>query len=457
LPATPAPICIRCKKWQDPPSQHYGATSADATGPPAFRLSRVAGHSSVLPMERPSLWLMLVILLACLFFLREPRLQRFDDTFLRWTLKNSPPTHVTVPLTIVDIGSDELLPEKRTAAGKNSSISPVEFALFLQSALEFGPTVIGFEPILQWNGQNKDQEQIFLDQAMRVPKLLLGTELTATPDIEAPVVEISGFPHVSGRRGDLPDFSGISRQPNEDLRLISTPGYVNLPKEVADEIHIPLLFQYRGEVIPSFSLEAILLWMRVTPAEVKIDLGSYIYLPHGKKIPIQSDGTLLVNPRIARGARHLKLNELLLAAQQYENKAPAAKPFEDIRDQIVLARTPRDQPEMLGAFATAIATIQANAYVHRVHWLFNFFFIIAVAAVSGIARRFSRIDLVLVAIAVTAAYCLIAIVVISLWFVSLPAVLPLGTIWLLSLLCLFAPRSKADPDLPTVAPPPPSP
>ncbi len=408
-------------------------------------------------MQRPSIWLMLVIFLACLFFLREPRLQRFDDVFLRWVLRNSPPPHATAPLTVVDIGSDQMLPEKRLAAGNNTSISPVEFALFLQSALEFGPTVVGFEPILQWNGRQKDQEQIFLDQAMRVPKLLLAAELTATPDIEAPVIDITGFPQVTGRRGDLPAFSGIIRQPNEDLRLVSTAGFINLPKDVADEIHVPLLFQYRGEVIPSFALQAVLLWMRISPAEVKIDIGSYIYLPHGKKIPIRSDGTLLVNPKIAGGARHLKLNELLLAAQQHENKTAGANQFEDIRDQIVLARTPRDQPGMPGAFTAAIATIQAGAYVHRVHWLFDLFFIVVVAAVSGIARRFSRIDLVLAAIAVTAAYCLLAIALISIWFIWLPAVLPLGTIWLLSLLCLFAPRSKADPDLPTVAPPPPSP
>ena len=427
----------------------------EANVTPRFHLSLVIGHSSLLPMQRPSIWLMLVIFLACLFALREPRLQRFDESFLRWTLKNSPPPHGPIPLTVVDIG--EMESGKQPAPSGPTSVSPLEFALFLQAALEFGPTVVGFEPVLQWSDREKDQQQIFLDQAIRVPKLLLGTELTANPDVEAPAVDIPGFPQVSGRRGDLPAFSGISRQPSEDLRIISTPGYVNLPPEVADEIHIPLLFQYRGEVIPSFPLQAALLWMRVTPAEVKIDVGSYIYLPHGKKIPIRSDGTLLINPKIVRGTRHLKLNELLLAAQQQENKAAGARQFEDIRETIVLARAPRDQPRLAEAFAGAIATIQAGRYVHRVHWLFDVFFIIAVATVSGVARRFSRIDLVLVAIAVTAAYCLLAIALIALWLIWLPAVLPLGTMWLLSLLCLFAPRSKMDPDLPTVAPPPPSP
>src|SRR5204863_506202 len=99
---------------------------------------------------------------------------------------------------------------------------------------------------------------------------------------DAPVPEIPGFPNVTGRRGGLPEFSGINRQSDEDIRLISTSGFINLPKEVASEIRVPLLFQYRGEVIPAFPLQAVLLWMRVTPAEVKIDLGSNIILPNGK-------------------------------------------------------------------------------------------------------------------------------------------------------------------------------
>ncbi|MDB6148014.1 MAG: hypothetical protein JWO45_1678 [Spartobacteria bacterium] len=408
-------------------------------------------------MQRPSIWLMLVILLACLFFLREPRLQRFDETFLRWLLKNSPPTGVSVPLTIVEIGRDSILLKKEsTGPSAANPISPVEYALFLQAALEFNPTVVAFEPILQWNGHDKDQEQIFLDQAMRVPKLLVAAELTTTPDIEAPLTEIPGFTQVTGRRGGLAEFSGISRQPNEDIRLISTLGFINLPKEISDEVHVPLLFQYRGEVVPSFALQAVLVWMRVTPSEVKIDIGSYIYLPQGKKIPIRSDGTLLVNPNTVKGARHLKLNELLLAAQQHENKNAAARQFDDIRDHIVLARTSRDQAGTAPAFASAIATIQANAFVHRIHWIFDCVFIAAVATVSGIARRFSRIDLVLAAIAVSAGYCLVAIALVSRWSIWLPGVLPLGAVWLLALLCLFAPRGKNDPDLPAIAPSPPS-
>ncbi len=395
-------------------------------------------------MQRPSIWLMFTIVLASLLFLREPRLQRYDETYLRWLLRNSRPMTARIPLTIVDMTAE---PNKSQPLP-----SPLEFSLFVQAAMEFKPTVVAFEPILQWPASSGEQEQILVDQAMRIPKMLAAAELTATPDADAPAVEITGFTNVTGRRGDLPVFSGIGRQPDEDIRLLSTLGFINLPNDVADEIHVPMLFQYRGDVIPAFALQAALLWMRITPAEVKIDIGNFISLPNGRQIPIRSDGTALINPNAARRARHLQLAELLLAAQQHEKKTPGTANFEDMRDDVVIVRAAPDST----AWAATIATIQSNAFVRRVSWWFDCAFIVALVLLSTIVRRFSRIDIMLMAIAITAAYCMLALGLVSRWSIWLPGALPLSAIWLVAVFCLFAPRSKSDPDLPTVAPSPPS-
>src|SRR6267143_5783860 len=186
-------------------------------------------------MERPSIWVIIVVLLLAVLFLREPRFQRSEEIFLRWLIRHSQPAAKTVPITIIETGRENPPP-------------PLEAALFLQGILEFKPTVVAIEPVLQWGERSKDQEQIFIDQAMRVPKLMLGAELTATPDPDAPVVEIPGFPNVTGRRGDLPTFSGIEHQPNEDVRILSMLGFINLPDDAANDLQVPLLFHYRGEV-----------------------------------------------------------------------------------------------------------------------------------------------------------------------------------------------------------------
>jgi hypothetical protein len=404
---------------------------------------------------------MLVVLLLGLLFLREPRLQRSEEFFLRWLLKNSDPHGPAPSLTVVEIGHDNSMERQPAGEGDETSphsgqnvVSPMEFALFLQSALEFQPTVIAFENILKWRETEKDQEQVFTDQAMRVPRLLLAAELTPNPDPDAPGPEISGFTQVTGKRGDLVEFSGIGQQPSEEMRLIATAGFTNLPEENYDGIHVPLLFRYRGEVIPSFAFEAILLWLRVTPSEVSIDLDSHISLPHGRTIPIRSDGTLLISPNAGRKAHHMSLSDLLVAAHQRDTGADPG--LGSLRDQIVLARTPANPLSPPDIFAATIATIQSSAYVHRVSWIFDCVILLLAAAIVGKLRDISRVDLVLGAIAFTAAYCLAALAIVSRWLIWLPGILPLGAVWLLVIASIVLPhRYRVSREM--IAMPPPVP
>jgi hypothetical protein len=399
---------------------------------------------------------MLVVLLLGLLFLREPRLERSEEIFLQWLVQNSPAHGPRAPLTVVDIYREELAAPNsaKRPADEATSASPLELALFLQSVLDFQPTVVAFENILKWRAREKDQEQIFIDQAMRVPKLVLGAELTATPDPDAPVAEITGFSKVTGKRGDLPEFSGVEHQPGEDVRILSTLGFINLPDEVADDLHVPLLFQYRGEVIPAFALQAALLWMRLTPGEVKIDIGTAITLPNGTKIPIRSDGTLLINPHMFNRARRVTVNELLLAAQQHESGAATAIRLEDVRTQLVLARPETNAPDL---FAAAIGAIQTNSFVRRVSWIFDCVMVVIATALSGALRRFSRIDLIIGAIAFSAAYCLIALAIISRFSIWIPAWLPLGATWISILFAILLPKPKDSARTVTNAAPPPAP
>ncbi|MGZ5001664.1 MAG: hypothetical protein ACXWBM_00575 [Chthoniobacterales bacterium] len=397
-------------------------------------------------MRRPSLWLILVVLLLGLVLVREPRVAEAETRFLRWLLEHSqgsggPP----IPLTVVEIGEEALADSQKAGeaaeaaakkSGSGNAASPLEFALFLQAALDFQPTVVAFENILKWRERDKDQEQIFLDQAMRVPKLLLAAELSGNPDPDAPGGDIHGFPNVTGNRGNLIPFSGIGHEPDEDLRLISTQGFVNLPDEISSSIQVPLLFLYRGEVIPSFPLQAILLWQRITPGEVKIVLGSHIELPQNKRIPIAADGTLLIDPNIAARARRLRLNELLLAAQQRDSAEAA--PFADMRDQIVLARTPVNPLSPPDVFAATIASMQSGSYIHRISRFYDCIFLVLVAVVAVFLRRVERFNLVLLGIAFTAAYCLAALGTISRWNLWLPGVVPLAAVWWAILIALFS-------------------
>ncbi len=405
-------------------------------------------------MQRPSPWLMLVVLLVGIVLVREPRFAAAEELFLGWLIRYSEASGPPVPLTVVELGTDSLAAKPASAPEPSNApsdpISPLEFALYLQSLLDFQPGVAAFENVLKWRERDKDQEQVFLDQAMRVPKLLLAAELGQNPDPDAPWAEIAGFTQVSGKSGNLAAFSGVTRQPNEDLRLISTLGYVNLPDEFSSRIRVPLLFLHRGKVIPSFALQAILLWEKVTLEEVKIVFGatswlrppeSFIDLPRGRRIPIREDGTMIIHPNTAQRTRHLALNELLLAAQERESEKGSE--FADLQGQIVLARTPNNPLSPPNRFAATIATIQANRFLERVTPFFDYAILMLIAAVAGWLHKIERFDLVLYGIAATAAYCLIALGTIARWNIWLPGILPLSALWLAIVLAPFFRKKEA--------------
>src|SRR5438067_12089956 len=100
-------------------------------------------------MERPSIWVIIVVLLLGVLFLREPRFQRSEETFLRWLIRHSQRADKAVPITIVEIG-------------RVNTPSPLETALLPQGTLEFKPNVFAMEPLLQWGETSKAWVQSFI-------------------------------------------------------------------------------------------------------------------------------------------------------------------------------------------------------------------------------------------------------------------------------------------------------
>jgi len=82
---------------------------------------------------------------------------------------------------------------------------------------------------------------------------------------------------------------------------------------------------------------------------------------------------------------------------------------------------------------------------------------VLVALVSGALRKFSRIDLTIGAIAFSAAYCLIALAVVSRFSIWIPAWLPLGAIWTAVLFAIVLPKPKGSVRTISIAAPPPIP
>ncbi len=397
-------------------------------------------------MRRPSPWLILIVILLGVIILRESRLQQVEDVFLSWFMEHTEASLPPAPVTLVEIGRNDFQrmtpPEEAKPLPKGQaarrSLSPLEYALFLQAVLDFKSTVVAFEPIVIWRDRDKTQEQVFIDQAMRVPQLLLATELGGKGPHDLAPDDVPSFTKVSGDRGHLAQFSGVSRQPDDDVRLISTPGFTNLPDERINRIRVPMLFEYRGEIVPSFPLQAILLWLRITSAEVKIELGSRIILPNGWEIPIHRDGTLTVNPIAKHSVRRLTLNELLLAAQEHENKRPPSINIENLKDQIVLLRLADDPLQPPNVFSTAIATIQNAAYVRPAPRAAAWIIILAAGLLSCFLWMISKPNLVLAAVMFAAGYSLISLAFLGNSRRWLPTFLPLALMGFLVVIRLLS-------------------
>ncbi|MGH8093962.1 MAG: CHASE2 domain-containing protein [Chthoniobacterales bacterium] len=396
-------------------------------------------------MRRPSPWLLLVVILLGAFILREPRLLQLDDVFLDWFLEHSEQVLPPAQVTLVEIGRDDIErltpPEESKPLPKGEAarrtLSPLEYALFLQAVLEFQPRVVGIEPILIWRDRDKIQEQVFLDQAMRVPKLLVGLELGGKGKRDLAPDDLGMMPNVSGDRGNLPQFAGVSQAPDDDVRLISTPGLINLPNEESDPIQVPMLFEYRGEIVPSFPLQAIMLWLRATPADLKVELGRRIDLPNGWQIPLHRDGSTTINLAARQSVPRLTLNELLLAAQEHERHQPLSRKIENLKDQIVLLRIADDPLQGPNIFSAAIATIQSNSYVHRAPSTLAWIIIFAGALLASFLWMISKTNLVLGAIVLTAGYAMVELASLARDRLWLPAFLPLTLLWFLVIVRLF--------------------
>lgn len=382
-------------------------------------------------MRRPSPWLIAVVILLGILIMRESRLRRVDDSFLGWFLQNAAISLPPAPITLVEIGRADF--QSLTPAGERKplpkgeaarrSLSPLEYALFLQAILEFHPAVVGIEPFLIWRTRDKVQEQVFLDQAMRVPKLLVSLELGGKGARDLAPEDLPVLPNVSGTRGALPEFSGINRQPDDDIRLISTPGLVSPPNENRDRLRVPMLFEYRGEIVPSFALEAIILWLRATPGDVQVELGSQIVLPNGWKIPLHPDGSTTINLAARQSVRRLSLSELLVAAQEHDHR------LSNIENQIVLLRLEGDPLQGPNLFAAAIATIQTNSYIRPAGVLLSWLITLVFALLAASYRMISRSNFFLGAIACSAGYAMVELAFLSNERLWLPMFLPLALLW----------------------------
>ena len=390
--------------------------------------------------------LMIIIALLGVFLIQESKRgfgNSLDEAFTDWLAANGSRRAATAPCTLVTISDSSL------EAEHHWPWSPLDFALFLQGSLEFKPSVLAIQNILDWPSRPEEAweeqakrgqyENILRDYILKTPRVLLGAELGLPddPDIIPPIQQVTFFSHVKGDTSGLPEFITISAQPSEKFRpdpRLQPLGYVNLPAEPVAR-YVPLLMRYRGEIVPSFVLQAAMLWFQVTADQVSVEAGKEISLANKIRIPINAKGEMRVDYGVE--VTRVTFDELLVAVEQMRAKHTPIVSVGALKDRLVLlgrtdsaSRTlslPSGQRGSAGDFFSAsIATIQNGRFARRASDGMNAGILLAAIALCIAVVRWKKTGAVLGCFLIFIGYLLTSMTVFSITLVSMPFLLPTG-------------------------------
>ncbi len=417
-------------------------------------------------MFRTGAQFMFLVLLAGLALMHESRqepLAAWDNAFADFLAIHSHRSAPPAPVTLVAIDDSSL-------ANHPWPWTPLDYALFFQAALPLQPEVCAVDEVLDWSrfGLPEEQERklpqyekILRDLILTAPKNLLGSELgfPEDPSVIPPLQEVPAVRNVKGLVDRIPEFTLIERQPTENFRLSSTVGFINLPPVYERHNSVPLVLRYRGQVVPAFALQAVMLWMQLTPDDVAVELGSHIQLGKSLRIPINATGRMRVDFGSPRG--EFSFDDLILASEQTAAGARPQVPLDRLKGGIVLlARTDtaaRTVP--LGArrkgspgelFAAAIATIQNQSFIRRAPLWAEGVIIAIFMLVSYRIPRLKKWLTVVIGVLALVIYVMLAMAVFSRWLVWLPATIPLGAVLVFVLLRVVTPDSAGRPKRPVI-------
>ncbi len=417
-------------------------------------------------MFRTGAQFMFLVLLAGLALMhgsRQEPLAAWDNAFADFLAMHSRRGAAPAPVTLVAI-------DDSTLAFKPWPWTPMDFAVFFQATLPLKPEVFACDEVLDWSRFGlPDEEQrrlpgyekVLRDKILSAPKVLLGSELgfPEDPTVIPPLQEVPSLRNVKGAAGGIPEFSLIERQPTENFRLSSTVGFINLPVVYERHNAVPLVLRYRGQVVPAFVLQAVMLWLQLTPDDVTVELGSHILLGKTLRIPIDTAGRLRVDFGAPRG--QFSYGELILASQQAENGSQPLVPLDRLKGGIVLlARTDtpaRTVPLAAGRkgspgelFAAAIATIQNQSFIRRAPLWAEGVVIAVFMLLSYRVPRLKKWCAPLIGSVALVVYAMAAMAVFSRWLVCLPATIPLGAVLVFVLLRVVTPDAAGRPKRPVI-------
>ena len=412
-------------------------------------------------MTRIARWPFLVLLLLGALLLTESGrnggvVASVDFGWLDWVAAHRNQARYpkgAASVTVVEI-NDAVL------AGRNKWPLPaLDYALFLQALEELRPAVVGIEPVLSWTRPQAEAERMLANRALQFPKLVLGvvTANSGRRESDDAGMLSEGLRDVTGNVANLPAADEIIARPTRDLQALASLGPTVAVREVPPSVS--LLVRYRGQVVPTFTLQAALLWLKVTPGEIKVRLGSHIDLGDGRRIPIDDAGFMLVDPWSPARVSRLGFDDLLLVAEQGAKavpndrlnlEAPSAGGVTLLgrTDKAVQGTTTDSRIEPRAPIdwsAAALASIQRGDFVRRLPLWGQWLLLLALAGFGTWLHTRVRLGAGLLAVAALVLYGVIAWIAYDRLRWWLPMAMPCGVLIGAFILRLAVPDDDAKP------------
>ncbi len=367
---------------------------------------------------------------------RSP-LDAVDQHFSNWLAGNAAAPASPAPLLLVDINDS-------TLENTPWPLSYLDYSLFFQAIAPQSPPVIAIAPVLRprtaHDPMANQYREALHDQILRLPKVLLGARLGRRQDTMRLLATERwvALEHVTGDLSRIPEYDRIEKQPEEALALSGTTGFTNLRGRRDEKVYrAPLLLRYRGQVVPSFILQAAMLWHRVTPDQVNAIVGEEIWLGGEIRVPIDEEGRMVVD--FSSTISRFGFDDLLLSSAERDmNQAPTFS-IDQIKDKLVLlgrtdqaSRTLRfptgEQASMPELIARSIATLQEGRFQDRVSYRFDGALIVALGILGGFFTLWPPKRILVASGTAMLLYLLIAMSIYSAARLWVPITLPLGLV-----------------------------
>ncbi len=364
----------------------------------------------------------------------RPLLEAVDEAFTNWQASTASAPAVPAPLLLVEINDSTL---------ENSPwpLSYLDYSLFFQAVAPHSPPVVAIIPLLGPRAADdivaQQYRETLHERILRSPKVLLGAKLGRRADTMR-LLATERWAALENVRGDvsrLPEYDKIESRPDEAVSLSATLGFTNLRSGESAVHRVPLLFRYRGQVVPSFILQAAMLWHRVTPDEVSVAAGEEIWLGGETRIPIDEEGRMVVD--FSTTISRYGFDDLLLASAQRDLAEAPLFSVDQIANTLVLlgrtdaaSRTLRfptgERASMAELLARSIATLQSGRFQERISYGFDAALIVGLAVLGAFFTLWPRLRILAVSGIALLLYLLVAMSIYSATRHWVPIVLPVG-------------------------------